>query len=628
MLIGISAGIISKDYRKLRRILEQPPAVQLSIQDREGKLIYRQNMTSAQHRAVTLEELPVHFLTLLLESEDKKFYSHIGFDIGALFRAVLRNIRRGGSREGGSTITQQLVKIKLGEPKRTLPTKLKEIVLAMVLDGAVTKEKILNAYVNSIYFGHNLYGIEAAARFYLDKSARDLSATESAFLIVMIPHPGYGVSNNTDGLFILQKALLDRAAPKLNRENGTNIGEVEEFQQKYRFPTSPPSSTPAGINRFPYLSAHVLGFVRDELGVEQMYSRDLTVRTTFSNAIQQEAQTTLTDYVRTVLFSNLTGLPDPPLEGAIIILEPSSGSLLAIVGGADSSRQSEFNRATATRRRIASTIKPFLYATAFENTEYDPWTEMQDEPVSVVDAVRGSFAPQNHYFGYRGKVTLERALAESINTVSLSLVDEMGVNASTRGISRFFVGKGLSLQKAQRRFEKGFGVALGAAFFSLYELSRAYAVLAASGVRIDPFSVESIIDGRGEVMYRHHPEGTTRVIDENITREVNRSLQQVFSFGGTAYPGVTEPFRFSLAGKSGTIADNSWFVGFSPQYLIGIWIGMDHQRHKHVRDIHYSATSVFFSLARAIHPEDYVDRFPWEELETENPQDHTTPSSR
>lgn len=582
-------GAVSDNLASVLARFDEPPVPRLVILDRGGGVLYSRTEDPARYAVTDPAGLPRPFTDILLLSEDRRFREHGGVDLRGLARALFSNAVEEDGTQGGSTITMQLVKLKLGESRRSLGNKLEQMATALLLEGRKGKDEILAAYCNCVFMGYSLYGMENASRYYLGKPLAELDGAECAFLAAILPRPAVAMEGRMARLLTLQKSLLRQAAER----NLVAPREAEEaldrFLSSYALPKAQPETLLAVEDRFPYLSDHVKSLLESG-AMGDLAGLSLEVRTTFDAAAQEQVQTALSDYIVTALFRNLSSMQDPPLQGAAVALDAGDGSLRALVGGRGYSRGDQFNRATGAVRKVGSAFKPFLYALAFEDLGLGPESEESDEPVSVWDDLRGAYGPENHYHGYQGQVTLREALAQSINTVSLRVAGRVGLRRMIEGTARFFTGTGLSPGEAEARYEASWSTALGSARFSILELTSAYGAFANGGMLADAWCIQEVRRG-GAAVFRREPAPPRRVVDAGTARGITACLSAVFELDGTAFSSE-DRLPFPVSGKSGSIEDNAWFVGYSSGLVLGVWLGLD-QRAGVARDVHWKAYPVF-----------------------------------
>lgn len=515
---------------------------------------------------VPLSRIPTLAQQAFLDVEDAQFYQHGAISLRGMARAAIRNLTSAKLKEGGSTITQQLTKSLFLSPERTLTRKLKEIQLAREIEQRYSKDKILEMYLNTIYFGGGAYGIEAAARTYFNKSVGQLSLAEAALLAGLPKAPSlYSPFNDLKRA----KGRRDYVLSRMEKEKHITAAQAKA---SVRFPVSlSPFFKVRG------LAPYFVDFVRKEL--EPKYGRvlltkgGLRIYTTLDLKMQRVAVEVLRNGVKGIekaLAGKKKAPPSdqPGLEASLVALDPTTGDIRALVGGLDYGR-SQFNRAAQARRQPGSAFKPFVYAAAFDRG-FTPATIMDDYPISYSIPQNGhvvEWSPGNYDRKFRGPVTLRRALEESINVPTVRLLEAVGVDPVITLAHRMGITSEL---------RREYALALGVSEVSLLELVSAYGVLAAGGVRVPPRAVRQVAAPNGEVLERvgGDPE---RVLREEVAFQVTSVLE------GAVERGTAKRAKIrgrEVAAKTGTSQDAAdlWFVGYTPGLAVGLWAGFDQPR--------------------------------------------------
>ena len=511
---------------------------------------------------VDLEAVPEPVRDAIVASEDRRFRSHIGLDLRAYARALRTNVRAGEVREGGSTITQQLARGLFLGRKRTLGRKLAEVPLALGLEAVLGKRRILEMYLNSVYWGQagntSVGGIAAAARWYFDAPPESLGALEGATLAAMIPAPNLFDPFRRAELVRTRRNHVLRdmvAAGRLGEANAVALA---------RQPLNLRRGAPP-VERFP----SYVGFVRDQLSAtlsaRAVTGHGLIVFTRMDLAWQLAAERSLADAVAAL---DGGGRGEPPLEGAFVALEPGTGAVRALVGGR-APASGAFNRAYQSRRQTGSAIKPIVYAAALAaGRGLTPATVVPDLP-RTFQTDRGPWAPRNDDGTYHPQASLVKALERSLNVATTNLVDLVGPQYVARVARRFGLGE----------LKPVMSIGLGSNESSLLDLVRAFAVFGDGGV-LAPLSVFSAVTDRNGRSVIAAPQERSRVIPEPVAALMTGLLTNVVRFG-VAYPlRKTYGFLRPVAGKTGTTDDyrDAWFVAFTPDIVAGIWVGYDRPR--------------------------------------------------
>ena len=565
MLVGGLSAVVLVLYNPfisevdLRQILR--PNLRASVLlDRNGDEL----LTLSPSRVVwtPLEKIPLFLRRAVVAVEDRRFYVHRGVDFKGVLRAVYNNFRRQERAQGGSTITQQLVKNLLLTNAKTIPRKLLEIGYAVKLERNYSKDEILESYLNGIYFGHGVYGAEGAARFYFSKHIWDLSLDEQALLVGLIRGPElYSPYRHPD-----------RALERRNLVLEVLLGQGDLSQREYEQLSALPlevEEDPNYLSRGGYFADYIEAYLAQQYGWSAQYIRSggLRIYTTADAYMQRIAEETI------AALPEETGRP----EAALVALNPTNGQILAMVGGRNY-RFSTYNRAVRVRRQIGSAIKPLIFAAAVESG-FTPDTLVVDELVTYM--VNGNpWTPQNADGEYRGQIPLRDALAWSVNTVAVRLVHELGVKPVFDFIQRL----GLPLVEAGSRNDQALApLALGGLTTGVtpLELSGAFTAFANQGLRSTPQGLLRVEDAQGRVLRR----GSIRqeqVIRPETAQAVTEMMQDVIAYGTGQRADPGRP----AAGKTGTSNENtdSWFVGYTPELLATIWIGNDDRRPPQVGD--------------------------------------------
>ena len=517
--------------------LNRPQA--LTFMDEKGAVIGVRGAIVGER--LKLSEMPAYLPAAFLAMEDRKFYSHHGVDPSGLMRAAIVDLKAHRIVQGGSTITQQVVKIVLLSPDRTFSRKLTEIAGAFELERRLTKDQILELYLNRLYLGSGAYGVDGAAHVYFGKSAKDVTLSEAAMLAALTRAPT-AFSPRRD----LRAAQL-RAGRVMNAMVASGSLTREQAAQARANPANVVDPT-ENLARDYYLDA-----AADE--VKQLLPSakgDLTITTAMDSALQEAARTQI------VTTLNKRATQNAHVTQAALVSMTPEGAVRALIGGKDYA-ESAFNRVTKAHRQPGSAFKPFVYLTALEQG-LTPATVRIDEAVTVKN-----WSPDNYNENHIGPVTLQDALAQSINTVAVELGQEVGLTKVVSTAHR------LGIQSPLQPVDS---LPLGTSEVTPLELTGAYAAFAASGNRARPYLVVDVRTPDGKPLYHRNAPPPEHLIAENDLLAMNSMMYQVVQAGtgrGAAVPG------HEVAGKTGTSADyrDAWFVGFSPELVTGVWVGND-----------------------------------------------------
>ncbi len=550
LVAAVIGGGVYLQQRFLQDIPQLPPREQLyafnrapgiKFFDRNGELIAARGPRYGDR--VRLADLPDHVPLAFMAAEDHRFYQHGPIDLQAIARATYVNWRAGRVVQGGSTLSQQIAKSLFLTPDQTLERKLQEAALAWRLERMLTKDEVLELYLNRIFFGANTFGVDGAARTYFGKPASQLTLAESALLAALPKAPSRLALTND------MSAALARSRWVLQRMHDTGWITREEMviaqgQTPALAPTATSTDGPYG-----YLLDHATTEVLSRIGPN---SPDLLVRLSIDPVLQDQAAEILKQVMAT------DGVTAGAEQAALVTLGPD-GSVRAMVGGVDYAR-SVFNRATQAKRQPGSTFKPFVYAAALEKGVL-PSDVRVDGPVKF-----GDWSPGNYGGGYRGPVTVETALSRSINTVAVKLGAEAGGPALGDIAQRF------GLTSIPRNPD--LSVTLGAYEVNLLELTSGFQVFQQAGGRRPPSIIEDIRTIDGQEVYSRVPSAPLPALDISHASMMVKMMTKVLGPGGT---GARAAFDWPAAGKTGTSQNwrDAWFIGFTAEYVTGVWVGND-----------------------------------------------------
>jgi penicillin-binding protein 1A len=545
------------------------------IYDHEGK--YYSRLAGENRVAVPFDKVSNDFYNALISREDTRFYKHHGIDPIGIARAVVRNLFLGGFREGASTITQQLARNSFPLGGKNLHRKLIEAALAFRIETELTKEEILAAYVNRIYFGSGTYGIEAASQTYFGKPASKLNLPESATLAGLIRSPNrFSPLNNPEGSLRERNTVLGRM-----RDLGliTSVQYDEASASPLlampRFKTSPEDN---------WAMDAILRELELVLEPGQMNEGGLKIYTTIDGPLQAASEQAVRDRLQAV--EAQPGYPHKPmsefvgtvldgeksapyLQAAAIALDNKSGGIRAIVGGRDY-ENSKFHRALFGKRQAGSVIKPFVYACAFESgiASNEPVSDDRIQPGEIPRKF-GSYDPSNSDGSYRGLQPAGEGLIDSRNTMTVRL----GMRAGLDRIANMIVKAGIAADPP--RF---LAICLGAFETNLKDITSAYTVFPTGGVKLQPYLIDRVFDARGNALYKS-TRGRIPVINPAAARMTTSLLEDVVT-RGTAARAREFGLTGKAAGKTGTTNNylDAWFVGFDPSLTCGVWVGFDKPR--------------------------------------------------
>ena len=508
---------------------------------------------------VDLEEIPPYLRQAVVATEDRRFYEHAGLDWRGISRAILKDIRAGRFKEGGSTITQQLAKVLFLTPDKTIRRKLREAILALQIEKRYTKDEILTLYLNQIYLGSGAYGVEAAANRYFDKHVWELNLAECALIAGLPRGPTlYSPLVNPD------KAVSRRALVlKSLRDTGYITDEQYERAVQESLQLKTGSSAVAVA---PYFIAFARPQLEGILGENLLYRGGLTIQTTIKERWQRLAEESLQNGLDALekRHPSQTVEPEQP-QGAVIILDARTGMIRTMVGGRDY-MISQFNRATQAYRQPGSAFKPIIYAYALEKG-YTQADRIWDAPVSYPQVGGKVWEPQNYSGGFEGEITLRKALEISQNIVTIKLLERLGPSPVVDFAHHLGIGSVI---------RSNLSLALGTSEMTLLELISAYQVFANGGIWVEPSGIIEVLDHNGRSLWKAAPASRLALSQETAYLLTNM-LQGVIQRGtGRAASSLPWP----LAGKTGTTEDSrdALFVGYSPKLVTAVWVGNDSGR--------------------------------------------------
>ncbi|MDK9695747.1 MAG: PBP1A family penicillin-binding protein [Siculibacillus sp.] len=510
----------------------------VKIVSADGKLIGNRGDTGGE--AVRLSELPPWLPGAVVAIEDRRFRSHFGVDPIGLMRAVVVNLTRRGVSQGGSTLTQQLAKNLFLTQERTFGRKIQEVLLALWLEREHTKDEILELYLNRVYMGAGAYGVDAAARRYFGKSAREVNPMEAAMLAGLLKAPSrYAPSNDPE------KARA-RAEVVLAAMEDTGVLTSEQRRAAVATPKIVYARVDNGSEN--YVADWVMDQLPSWIGA---VDKDIVVTTTIDGSLQMLAEAAL--QAGLAQFGDRKDVG----QGAIVSIDPT-GAVKALVGGIDYSK-SQFDRATQARRQPGSTFKPFVYLTAMEKG-LTPDTVRVDEPFTWK-----GWSPKNYEKGFKGPVTLKDALAQSINTVAAKLAIEVGPRQVAETAMRLGITSPLTATPS---------IALGTSEVTPLEITAAFVPFSNGGFGVVPHVVTRITSADGKVLYQRKGSGIGRVIEPGPLAAMNVMLAETLATGTAKKAQIP---GWPAAGKTGTSQEfrDAWFIGYTGLLTTGVWLGND-----------------------------------------------------
>jgi penicillin-binding protein 1B len=559
---GFSAKIIISDGAiiEITNLQNGEPTPILELEPEELSLFF--GPEREQRRLISIDQVPDLVKKAILAAEDAGFYEHHGLDFSAIARALYKDVSQKGMRQGGSTITQQLAKNYFLTPEKTLTRKLKEMFLAVVMETKYEKNEILEIYLNEIYFGQNdsvaINGLGEASYFYFGKPVNQLSLEEGAVIAGLIRAP------NLYSPYINMERSKDRRDQVLK-----NMAKQGWITQPECEAASALTIQPAGTQTYGRKAPYFIDYLSTQL--EDLYSKDdlstlgLSIYTTLDTEVQKAAETALSSGLARIEKATPSlgqKAPQRQLQGAIIVLQPKTGYILAMVGGRDYG-VSQFNRITQAKRQPGSAFKPFVYLSALDR--FTPASRLSNVPVTYRVAGK-EWTPENYSPVPEAEMSLRMALARSVNIATVDLAMKTGLDVVVKTASGFHFSTPLTPVPS---------MALGSLEIIPLELARAYCAFAADGLLPVPLSMRSVSDENGNALNSRHLEVEQAVAPAKAY--IMDSLLNSVVVEGTAASlsslGISQP----VAAKTGTTSDSrdAWFVGYTPDILAMVWVGFD-----------------------------------------------------
>ncbi len=496
---------------------------------------------------VELKEVPKDLINALIATEDKNFYKHQGYDMFGLTRSIVANVLAGHVVQGASTITQQLSRILFLSNEKTFSRKIKELQVAAQIEKTISKDKILEMYLNNVYLGSGAYGVKGAARIYFNKNLNQLTLPEMALIAGLPQAPSvYSPYHDKD----LAKKRRNQVLLRMYKMRYIDKKTYEEAKKAEITLSSMPIMY--ATNKAPYFCDYVmkelekLGFAEDEI-----VNGGLKVVTTLDYKAQIKANEAI---LKNLKAYGMTGAKN---QAAVFSFNPIDGRILVYAGGKDYS-QSQYDRVTQSQRPSGSAFKPFIYTAAIEKG-YSPNDMIDDMPVKL-----GNWTPKNYGNKYRGKIPLYTALMVSSNVCAARLMDEIGV----RPVIQLARVMGITTP-----IPFDYTIALGSNSVKLYEMTRAFGVFANGGFKVEPYAIERVESSRGTVLYEAKKARTSKVLNINTAATMTAIMKTVITNGTGRAANIGKP----AAGKTGTTDDSkdAYFMGFTPDVVTGVWVGND-----------------------------------------------------
>ena len=519
------------------------------VLDRNGQVIEDYSPAGHYHVNLTLDQMGKYAPAAVLAAEDRNFYHHGAIDLASTLRALVVDVKSGGLSQGGSTITQQLVKIQLLTPEKSLPRKVHELVLAIALEQRFSKDQILSMYLNRVYFGHGAYGIGAAARTFFSKDAKDLTPAQAAFLAGLIQAPSaydpvihFSLARERQ-----QYVIQGMVATNALTQQEADTAQAEDIQKELHIQAS------ARQSGAPHFVDYVLGQLELLFGSAAVQQGGLVVHTTLDLKLQAAADQAVKNGVKSLSWANIN-------NAALLAADPKTGEILAWVGSADYNNDSiggQYDVVTA-ERQPGSSFKPYVYEAALKDHKITLATILKDEPTNF-----GGYTPHDFDNGGMGPMTARKALLFSRNIPAVQVAQMEGMTnvidlAHAMGINS--------------KLDPGLSTAIGGSDVTMLEHVQGYEVFANQGQRVDLSSITSVEDSHGNVAYQRpntNPSTVLSPAESYLITDVLKNYQNQWGFG----------WNRQMASKTGT-SDNghgqipdSWIMAYNPNIVIGTWVG-------------------------------------------------------
>lgn len=593
IFIFVSATLLIAAFFYYSRFLPDPNNWQnrrviqsTKIYDRDGKNLLYEIHGEEKRTVVPFDQIPQIVKNATITAEDAEFYNHFGINFRGILRAILADVTNKKLIEGGSSITQQLVKNTYLSPERTFSRKIKEFILAIALERRYSKDEILNFYLNQIPYGSNSYGIEAAAQTYFNKSAKDLSLAEAVYLAALPKAPSYysPYGSHPDELkaranYILERLYELKYISRKDHQDALN-NQINFIGQKTQIAA-------------PHFVMFTRDYLNEKYGEDFVEKGGLKVTTTLNLDLQKIAENAVEEGAKRNEIYNAK-------NASLVAIDPKTGQILAMVGSKDyfgnpepdgcepgKSCQFEPNVNIATRlRQPGSSFKPFVYATAINNgytpdtviwdvpTEFNPlcsWTGVAEPGIDQ----NTCYKPKNYDGKFRGPVTLKEALANSLNVPSVKVLYLAGINNSIN------TAESMGITTLKDRSQYGLSLVLGAAEVKLLDIVSAYGVFATNGMRQKPTGILKVEDSNSHVLEEYKDE-SQKIISDQVAREINNILSD--NNARALMFGLYSPLSLAdrpAAAKTGTTQDpndatkakDAWIIGYTPSLVAGVWTG-------------------------------------------------------
>ncbi|HEY5257468.1 MAG TPA: transglycosylase domain-containing protein [Candidatus Baltobacteraceae bacterium] len=552
--LGTIAGIVaaySRNLPDISKMADYQPASATRIYARDGTLlasVYKENRIW-----VPIDRIPKLVQEAVIANEDERFYVHHGVDFVGTVRAAFADLRH-EQLQGGSTITQQLARNLFLNDSVSISRKIQEALLAMEIERYYTKDEILERYLNMVYLGSGAYGVDAAAHAYFGTSLSNLTIGQAATIAGVIAAPSdYSPYVNLDLARERQRHVLGRMA-------ASGYITTAQADAAYAAPLHLAGERPEGLQGYadPYFTTYVIAQLENQFGVQAVREGGLQVYTTVDPTLEQIAQEAVDWGVRAALAEGVNAH-----EAALVSLRPSTGEIVAMIGGTKFSLNNQFNRAWQAHRQPGSSFKAYVYTAAIDGG-MPPSTLLDDSPVQYPMGDGTMWAPKDDDDRYMGEVTMRQALALSRNVVAVKLADQIGIDRVMTYAHDMGVHSPL---------EANLSLALGSSDVTVLDQAGGYQTLADQGIHIDPTAMRLVKDSIGNVVLDDRYPEQTEVVSAGTAFLMTSMLEDVITAGTGTNANIGRP----AAGKTGTTSDfrDAWFVGYTPDLVTAVWLGND-----------------------------------------------------
>ncbi|MBI2344704.1 PBP1A family penicillin-binding protein [Candidatus Dependentiae bacterium] len=546
-LIGFLCFIVHNhtiDFSSLQQDMQAKPSILLDVHG------YQWGRFELEKRKyVTLEQMPEYLIQAFLVTEDRNFFKHPGISFRGIIRSIFVNVLYGRRMQGASTITQQLVRLKFLYSKKTLVRKIKEQFYAILVEREWSKEQILEAYLNNVYFGYGIYGVQAAAHRFWGIDIADISLEQAATLAGIMKSPlMYSPIYSPDNSFARRNLILKI----MHDSNLISLDQMKNAQKKTLGIIENNNSSMA-----PHAKEMIRQILEIEFGKEQLYTGGLTIQTTLDFGIQQNAEVAFKEHV-----TDLKKKLHKNIDGGLLSVDIQTGAIRAMVGGYDF-KKSKFNRAIQAHRQMGSIFKIFVYAAALEQG-LNFWDVEIDEPFEL--ALNGTiWAPKNYNDKFLGSMTRAYALSHSNNIVTIKTLLKTGIENIIDVAKRCHISKSMPAYPS---------LALGCVDVTPLEVVGSFNVLANHGMYVKPYLISWVKDVHGQKIYKNKP-----VVHQAISSKIASQIARVLSFGIQRLESLITDTKLDIQafGKTGTNNDcrTCWFCGATPDLTTAIYIGSD-----------------------------------------------------